>query len=367
MATRPSSDPKKDPKFEPIPTDPSLLKKLKYGTFAAYAALIVLGLMTWDTMLIPYVLNLGGGLMTIALVHFVLSLRQVNNTEFAARYFFGHFLDEVNPGLRFVPFGLMQIERESRMLHTIRLPGERERVFHGDDKEPLKEGMVRPIRVTTRQPDPKKGETGHLDAQMTLDMQGYVQHRIENLPRFIGTIGTIEHAEKLIRSTAEALISEWATRHTVNGIIESLPQFNQKLDNQLRTLTQNWGMQIYEAKIFSPDITHKLAEALRDVPKARVRGEQTRIDADADKYRQEQEGLGQAAAKKADLEAEAAGLAAQKRALGVPGEAILAAQVAGDAFKDANGVLMGTSSVAELTGVVAMAQQALEKKKGGAK
>src|SRR5690606_13788360 len=148
-------------------------------------------------------------------------------------------------------------------------PDEPENVFHGGDEADLPPGMVRPIFITTRAP--KEGETAHLDVQMTAKWSFYVQFQIHHLLRFFSIVGSFEHAQRLIRDTGEAVLNEFAAQYTMGGMIEHLADINQTLDNRIRELVNQWGMQVYETKALAPNLSHSLSEELRNVPIARLR------------------------------------------------------------------------------------------------
>lgn len=347
-----------DPILVPVIPAEGLYSTLIYGTMAVYVLLFVLGWVNWQVPLFgPF--NVGGGYISLAVLHFLSSWTYVDKDQFAAAYFWGRALKILERGPVFRPLGLVQVEFAPSILGQFQAPGEPEEVFHGDNTAPLPRGMVRPIRVTTR--DRIRGENGKLDAQMTLDVSFYIQFQIYDFLQFVSTVGTFKHAKKLMRDTCETLVGEWATTHTVNGLILSLPQFNKIVDNRLRKLTKNWGMQIFEAKMLSPDLSHDLAAELRNIPKTRLQVDQVRERADGEQYRLAKEGRGKASARRSFLTAEADGLEAQKKQLSVTGEAVIAKTVAENALANADSVLMGGGAVAELTGQFDTVRHALER------
>ncbi len=363
-----------DPDFEEVKVYGGLYWGLFIGTFVAYAILLFIAWTTWDSMLIPDFegLNIGFPILALVLIHFFSSWGMVDKDEWAAFYFYGRALRLLSPGPYFKPTGLMQIERAPRKLRQFQAPGEPEEVFYEDNKVPLPSGMVRPIRITTRAA--KEGETGHLDVQMTASWSFYVQYQIKDFFRFIANVGDFDHAKMLIRDTGEAVLNDFASKHTMNGMIENLTAISEELDNRIRVLTQRWGMEIYEARILSPDVSHTLATELRNVPAERLRAEQTRTKAEAERERLVQEGAGTASAKEAllmaeavgreaFLTAEAAGLKAKREALDIDGETVIVAEVASDAFKHADSVVVGAGDgIRDLMGMLKAGSSVLNPK-----
>lgn len=371
MSVKDEADPE-DPKPKPVLVYRNLYWILLALTFIVYAIFLIIAAKTWRTEIISG-LNVGFPFFAMILIHIALSLGFVDTNQWAGLFFYGKPLKLLGLGPYFRPFGLMQVKKESRKLQQFQAPGEPEEIFHGDDKLPLPPGKVRPIRVTTRAARP--GETGHLDVQMTVSWSFYVQFQILRFFEFVSRVEDFEHAKQLIRDTGEAVLNEFASQYTVNGMIENVTLISEELDNRIRILTNSWGIEIFEAKVLSHDLSHELASALRDLPAARLRAEQTKVTADAERERLVQEGIGAATALEAKLVAEAKGEAAMQTALAdgreayltaeakglkakadllkVDGEGIIVAEVASDAFKHADSVMVGAGdSVRDLFGML---------------
>ncbi|MDP2156738.1 MAG: SPFH domain-containing protein [Nitrospirota bacterium] len=349
-----------DPKLSFEEGDEVLYRMLVYGVIAAYAVLLLIAVLTWQVTIVPH-LNVGFPIALLVLLHFVFSWSAVDTDEWGALYFYGRALHLLKPGPYFSPFGLMQTVKAPRGLQQRQAPGQPEQVFHGDDKAPLPPGMVRPIRITTRAPT--KEEAGHLDVQMTFSWSFYYQFQIKHFFQFVSNVGSFDHAAELIRDTGEAVLNEFASTMTVNGMIVSLVEINQKLDDRIRVLVNAWGMEIYEVKALAPNLSHDLATALRDLPISRIKAEQDETEGKGKRRRTEEEGSGLAFARQAMLEAEAEGLKAKKEGLGVSGEDVLAAEVARDAFKHANTIIAGASGgLTDILGAVKAGQAALTAK-----
>ncbi len=365
----PALDPS-DPHVKSVRLYPKTYWFLCGATIAVYVFLILAAWALWSVQPVAG-LGIGFPILVFVGIHIFKSWGSVDTDEWAAFYFYGRALRTLEPGPYFKPWLVMQIKRAPASLDQFQAPGEPEEVFHGDDKLPLPEGKVRAIRITTR--EPTASETGHLDVQMTAEWSFYVQFQILDFFMFMARVGSFENAKKLIRDTGEAVLNEFASRRTMNGMIKDLPKINRRLDNRIRALVNTWGMQVFEAKAFAPNVSHKLATAMRDVPIARLEAEQAETRGKGERRRLEEVGEGTAAAQKAMLlataagreallEAEAKGLAAKKKALDVDGEDILAADVATEMAKNATwGVVGGSDGARDMMGAVLAGKEALSK------
>lgn len=377
MAFKPKNSPRLDPNSS---NDPSLKKvtlhpawrtAITAATITLYIILIVMAVTTWNNMLLPF-FNMGGIFIALAVIHLASSFTVVNQDEWAGLFFYGKALEDADAGPHFLPKGLIQVVRIPKGLRQFQAPGEPEEVFHGDEKEVLPPGKVWPIRVTTR--GPREGETEHLDVQMTFEWPFYVQYQIKDLFMFISRVGSFDHAQRLIRDSGEAVQKQFASERTMRGVIEGTIEIDKTLDNCIRKLVNEWGMEIYEARTLAPNLSHSVASELSKIPIARLQAEQAKTLAAGQRVRLEEEGAGVAKARsdlltaeadgrEAFLKAEAAGLAEKKKLLDISGETIVAAEVASDAFAQASGILMGGNSVAELATVVDATRDALKKNK----
>ncbi len=368
-ATATSGSP--DPVLKPIEFSPLTYWVLVGVEIAFIVLLLGAGILTWNVVLLPF-FNLGGIFVILALVIVINSWVDVKTNEWAAFYFFGRALKMAGSGPHFrVPF-LMQLVRVLKRLEQFQAPGEPEDVYHGDEKSDLPRGKVWPIRVTSRQP--RDGEDGHLDVQMTFEWSFYVQYQILDFFLFISRVGSFDQAKRLIRDSGEAILKAYAAERTLRGVIEDVATVDGTLDNRIRELANHWGMQIFEARTLAPNISHTLAEELRNLPVTRLKAEQMRTSASAERFRQEEEGAGAAKAKldmltseaegrKAFLQGEAEGLGAKMDRLKVSGETIVAAELASDAFANANAIMMGGGAAADLAATLQVTADAL--KKGG--
>ena len=361
-----------DPVLKEVELSPETFNVLAWAAILVFALLLLIDVLTFSVPLIPF-FNLGGAFIVLALLFAASAITTIKTDEWAGFYFFGRALKLAKPGPHIRFPGLVQtIGGIPRSMKQIQCPGEPEEVYHGDEKSDIPFGMVWPIRVTTR--GPKEGETELLDVQMTIEWSFYVQFQILDFFMFVSNVGSFELAKQLIRDSGEKVLKEFASQRTLRGVIEDVAVVDDTLDNRIRELANRWGMQIFEANVFAPNFSHPLAESLRDLPIAKLKAEQVRLAAAGELVRLTMEGEGVAAATLARLtseatgrqlflEGEAAGLKAKKKALSISGDSILAGEVASDAFKEANAVLMGGSGVADLIATVETTKKALNEGK----
>lgn len=364
---QPQTAPLREPEVFPTPPktveDPRLLFIIRAAVLVMCVLFFIAAYFTRNLPVIdvPFlrILTLGGLLILLPVAYLWRSWGVANTDEFTLAYFFGRALKELKPGPHFLPWKLVQLRKIPRTRRQFQAPAETEKIFYGSDEEDLPAGMQRALRIVSGKPGPD--ETGPLAIQMTLEITWYVQYQVlpGKLLQFQSIVGSYENAEKMMRDTGDALINEFVSTHSVDGIISGLAAFNRNFDDKMRALTNQWYMEVYEAKVLPINPGKTVSEELRNVPAANLRAAQIRTTAEAERFRLEQEGAGkakaeadlleaQATGRKQFLEGEAAGLKAKIEALGVSGEDVLAAEVASDAFKHADTIIAGGSGIADL-------------------
>lgn len=328
---------------------------------AILVLLIMFGLYTWSTLLYHFNgIEFKGGPTSILfiLVYLILSLKVVPADMRGGVYFYGLGLKREKSGLKFVPFGFMQIILKPRTVQEFQCPGDPEIVFKGDDRDELPTGMVRPIRVVTRAPD-KETENGILDVQMTLVVNFFVQYAVDDVLDFVANFGSDDNLRMQVRDIGEAVVAEDATQLTPAGFIAGLKEVNKRLAREIGRGLKNSGVQVVSVRLISPDITHEVSTALANIPIARAHAEKTVTEAEAEKTKLTKEGEGRAAAKQAELFAEAEGLAKQMSDLRLSGDAVLAKTVAEAVLSKTNVLLAGGAGMADIAGLVSAAQAVL--------
>lgn len=293
-----------DPKQPPVRPNLTLYWFLYIGCWIAYALLLSIGSSQWDAILFsvgPLNFSRGFTIMLPGLIHFALSLKKVGTEEAAGKYFYGVPLFRALPGLNYVPFGIMNLERYPGDPQEIFLPAEPDQVFWGDEKEALPAGMVRPIWIPTR--SPREDEKDPADAQMVVGIVGYAFWRVSDVFTFHARVTSIREGNSQLRSIWVRVASEDIVQYTAGGAIKNQQSINENLDDNIRIHTSDWGIQVTSAGITKINISHELGRAMRDRTKAPFEAETRVIAAEAEAT--EIERLGRA--KGIALEAETAG------------------------------------------------------------
>ncbi len=315
----------------------------------------------WNILLFDQfglVFNGGPTILLLVLSYLTLSLKEVPANEIAGAFCYGKALSRLSSGLHFAPFGLMQVKTYSRTVKEFQCPSEPEKVFKGDDKDPLPSGMVRPIRAVTRAP--KDEEKGLLDTQMTLSINFMVQYAVTDVFDYIANFGNTEEIEKQLRDVGEVKVIEEITQNTASSFIENLPKINEDLVIKIKERFQNSGINIISVRLMSPDITHGVSEALANIPKAAAEAKQVTIKADGEKNKRIKEGEGTAAAELSLLTARSEGQKKILEALNVGGESVLAAEAVRGLSEKTDVIVVGAEAgMRDVMGLVKGAQSAL--------
>lgn len=317
--------------------------------------------------------------LAVAAIWLLLSLKRVDTEEYAGIAFFGKPVWITDSGLKLIPRGLLEITYLPSTVHQRQHPAEPELVFKGPDDQPLPEKtitlpngervtltMVRPIRVTTAGPDPKrkkrstKTEDGSdaeasdedrenglerdiLDSRMALEVTFFVRWRIlldRVFDFIINTNGDVEEADKQMRDAGEQQFAEEFANRTPSVIIEDFAKIRDALESAIKKKVVGWGVEIIQVGWTSPDLGLTVSQALRDIPASKAKAIAARVKTRADAYD---------TARK--LEAEGKGLKGQAVELGVTGADVLAARVARDSIGKGDTIL-GIPGLTQIFGIV---------------
>lgn len=329
-----------------------------FGIFLIIA--LTLQLVLPDATLSGYGITFGAEstFLELAVFYALLSLKKVSLNEVAGAVFYGKALLRINAGLHVVPFGLMQIKKAPRGVQEFQCPGEPEKVFKGDDKDPLPEGMMRPIRAVSRAPG--KGQGGILDRQMTLSVNFITQYAIIDIFDYVANFGSTEEVEKQLRDIGEIVLAETISQNTPDGFIKRLPKTNSTIVVKMRERFVNSGVDIISTRVLSPDISHDVSKEMAGIPKALAQAEQVKAAAEGEKVKRIKEGEGAASAELALLNAKADGQKAIMQKLGVKGTDVLASEAARGISDKTDVLMVGASGgMRDVMGLVKGAQSAL--------
>ena len=331
---------------------------------------VILAIAAWATrgvFLYKGIITFKGGATFSALlaIYVSLSLKVVGVDELGGAFFYGKALVRLSAGPHFIPWGFMQVGKVSRLVQEFQCPGEPEVVFKGDDRDPLPQGMVRPIRAVSRAP--KDDEKKILDTQMTLVLSFVVQLAVTDVFDFMANFGSFKLVQKQLRDIGEVTIVETVSQNTPAEYIENLPDTNKKLITVAQDRFEHSGIKIISVRLISPDLSHDVSKALAGIPEERAKAEQVKVRSLARKVELTNEGAGKAAAELALLTAQAKGRKEIMDKLAVTGDAVLASEAVRNLSDKTDVLVVGAESgMKDVMGLVKGAQSALAAGKGGA-
>lgn len=278
----------------------------------------------------------------VSVVWPTLSVYVIKIDENAAVTFLGSPVESVGPGLKFYPWLLFKVERFSRSVQQRQFPGDPEKVFGGDDKDSLPEGMVRPLRITTG--EPKRGGKSPLDVQLVLEFLYFLRIQITDPLVFKIQFGSIEEFWRQIRDTGDRVLTKKVSATPgASQLIANIDTIMEELEESFKKITEKGGVGVVETGLSSPNISHALAQAIRDIGAARARADITKIAADAEQIRLTKEGKGHAAAEEALI-------AAIERGLADASEGTIATYAGKQVLSD-KATVLGTDGIAQAFGL----------------
>jgi hypothetical protein len=263
--------PQEERPVEDVPNDQALYQTLRLWAWVAYAISAALALIVWGILSFffdqPHAL-LGFWSMAPTLLHFSLSIKRSHAEEITWFYSYDVALVRARAGLRFVPFGLMNLEAEPRDIQKINVPAHEDKIFWQDEKVPLPPGLTRPIFMSTTAiiRDPKGNPKSQ--AQQSVGVGWFILWGINNVPNFRSNSHSRREVDGQLRMVSHAVIGEDIAANDLDTLLANLAQINLHLDDHLRTRTKNWGIEIYEVGLFKINPSHEFATAQRDAAMA---------------------------------------------------------------------------------------------------
>ncbi len=333
---------------------------LLYGAFSLMLFAVSFAFSQFDALF-----TWGGLVLTLQLVHLVLSFQSVNRNEIGGILFYGRAVKEVDSGIVFVPFGLLQLVTLPVYPIQVQFPGDPEKIFKGSDEEYFKlpekerEKFALPIRALSGEPEKSSDSKSVLETQMTLEVNFYVRWTIEHFWVFLTRIGSLDEANRQLRDSGERVVVQAVSSRTPGVVVKELSEINMQLEEALEAITEDAGVRINEAAMLAPDLTHGVNQAMRDtvtekakaaqkIIGAEAKARETVLAAEAKEVELTRVGKGAAAAKQAELEA----LGAGAKALGLTPAQIADLEKA-RAFANGNATVIvdGGKGASSLTGI----------------
>lgn len=342
--------------------DPELYRVLFYCGIVAIVTMTVVTGLLWGSLFFGDYFDGGQTALIFLMMYILLSFKEIRANEVGAAFCYGKALQVLPSGLHFVPLWLMQIKKGPRTVQEFQCPGEPEKVQKTGDEVPLKEGMVRPIRVVTG--GPHKDKTGDfLNTRMTLSLSFFVQWAITDVLDYTSNYGDSALVEKQVRDIGEAILAETAVNHSPASFIDDLLAINALLAQGMDERFENSGVHIIAARLISPDISRGVSIALANIPTVRAEAEQAKVKSEGEKTKLTNEGAGRSAARLSMLTAEAEGRKKMMDALGVDGDAVLASEAVNGILDKTDVLVMGQGGATDAMGLVKAAQSALNSSK----
>jgi hypothetical protein len=339
----------------------------------------------------------------IAIGYYVFSVRwwnPVNETQIAARIFFGQNAGDIQPGITFAPLGLIKVVPVPVRVVQKEIPGEPNKLYRGDLKDAsvdLSDKAI-PIRVTFRKslteaearkifkadsPDekenkyiaetkggkpiefnPNAGDDG-LSSRITAEPVMFVRYRPENAYAFVRNIGDTASATKQIEDTMVATLQEycsnmsyaqalanmrWLSIHLYNAVARRIGDYDEA-DHET-----SWGIELLDVNLKSIELDHTTNQAIRDAASASFTAQATVTAAEADRKKAILLGEGAANAaellEKQTLIGRADGQKKLADSLGITGAEVQAAEVAREIAKGGNAIIFGGDGLAQAASVV---------------
>lgn len=310
--------------------------------------------------------NWGWAVFFTQLLYIFLSFRIVGPTELGAMLFFGDPVREVSSGLVFIPFGICQLEKETRLVIQEEFPADPEHIFREEGK--VSEGMFPPIRIPFAD---KQGEDDPLSRRITAEVVPIVRYRIKDYIIFLTTIGSRKEAKKQMEDATIALCMGELTKLSVAEALLTLQDFSQRLKKEIDDLVEDWGIEVETAQIKAINFHHALNKAISGLPEARFQAKAVVEKAEGEKKKRILEGEGTGNAEKAVLSGRTAGLKKMAEELAIDASIVLGAETA-RAITENPGqktIVVGANGFKEIIGIATAIGQAvkLEKNEKGEK
>ena len=209
--------------------------------------------------------------LTVAIVHALASIRIVKYDEIGAITLLGgKALFNLHAGIAIVPFAVCWLIRESRLVIEMELPADPEHIWRPaeDSKESYApEGFYPPIRITFAE---KSGSDDPLSERVTEEVIPVVRFKIENLCRFLRTIGTRMEAQRQMSDVAVAILSQHFTQKTLAEALQDIAGANKILKENLQKLVEGqhptddaWGINIDDALVKGFNLSRKLIQSFQ--------------------------------------------------------------------------------------------------------
>jgi len=339
--------------------------------------------------------NWGFAVFLVQLFYVFISFRIVGPTELGVRLFFGKPISEVSSGLVFIPFGICQLQKETRLTIQDELPADPQHIWRepkGKEGGEVPKGYFPPIRIPFGFPkteeelkkldiifpaETKKGEKEEkkeldippkddaLNVRVTAEVVPIIRWRIIDYIGFLTTIGSRDEARKQMEDCAVGSLMREFAKVTPAVALANLGTYSYNLSKEIIARIDGWGINLESAQIKSIVFHRDLNEAIAEVPQSTLKAKAIVISAEAKKKETQLFGEGKGIAEKAILDCRAAGFKNMAKGLNVSAQIVIGAETA-RAITENPGqktIVAGSGGFADLLSVAAVLGDTL--KKGG--
>lgn len=259
---------------------------------------------------------------------------------------------------------VMQALVFSRGTIQMELPDEPENIYRNEDKGPVPEGKVPPIRITFAEGKttaPNLDTDDPLNRRLTTEVSAFVRFRIERFWDFYVRIGDTVEARKQLADMTISDMQERLAQLTVAQTLLQLETLNEAFDELIRNNTQHWGIELIDARIKLLGLSHKLNESIQSISENTAKKQATILTAEGEERKRTLEGQGAANAVGAEILARAEAMKTMAGDLGIAGKDVLGAETARTiGSSPSSKIIVGADGMRELAGLGAVLGAAMK-------
>jgi len=259
--------------------------------------------------------NWGVAIAFLHVFYTVASIVIIGHQWQASFVFLGRPLFDVFSGPHYVPAGICSLVRVSRLVEELELPGEPEKVWHGDEiqGQALPDGKVPPIRIPCRGSEEDRNDL--LALRLTIEPSFVVRFRILSPTTFIVRVRDMDELRKQIQDIIVSACGPEFAKRTVALVLKEWHMINEHLDNAVNHVVSEWGVKVVNCQMKEAGIPHRTNSALTDLGVARSNSIATATRAEGEQKRLILEGEGRASAILSETKARTEGLSIQIKEL----------------------------------------------------
>jgi regulator of protease activity HflC (stomatin/prohibitin superfamily) len=287
--------------------------------------------------------NWGMAAFLVQVFYTLVSFKTVGPTELGAKLFFGKPLYEVSSGLVFIPFGIFQLKKETRLTIQDEIPADPQHIFRREDTEIVPSGFFPPIRIpfgfaikekklrelkiqVSDDSDDKKKyrkldlfppKEDPLNIRVTAEVVSVIRWQIKNYIQFLITIGNREEARRQMEDCTVGSLTREFAKITPAVALANLGTYGLALKYEIEQRIEGWGIEFKNAQIKTINFHRDLNTAIGSVPEAEFKKKTNII-----------EGQGLGAKEKAILIGRTDGLKQMAKDLKIDGSIVLGAETA---------------------------------------